>query len=387
MNLVFTMETTTITRTNTRAGRGLDVPRWVAWFLIGAAVAIALQVLQVRAVGGGWAGLLAVSADSPLRPVIEGELGEVVLVADGHDGQTSFVMALDPDGSEHADLLVDAGYRWRRILYPFLAGGGGLLRGEALLASLALWAAAGMGLATAAVVDLGALLGLRRWVAGAVLANLGVWFSVQLVTPDALALGLSLAGVTAYLRGKLPLAVVLLAAAALAKDHYLLFALGLAAHAAWRRSGREVAWLAGGSAAPLAMWAVWVEVTIGGGVSAEGNLAWPGAGIVRGARLWGEFPTSEVVLSSLAVALVVLAIAAGFVARPLVVRFLLWPWVITAVVLSHWVWKTGNNTLRVLLPLWLFTWIAMVALVDRDHSVDATEPVSAGTARDRRSGT
>ncbi len=380
------MGTTTTTPMRPTAGRGLSGPRWVAWFVIGALVAVVLQVLQVRAVGGGWAGLLAVSADSPLRSVIEGELGEIVLVADGHDGQTSFVMALDPDGSEHADLLDDAGYRWRRILYPFVAGSGGVLRGETLLASLAFWAAAGMGLATATVVDLGALLGLRRWVAGAVLANLGVWFSVQLVTPDAPALGLALAGVTVYLRGRLPLAVAFLAAAGLAKDQYLLFAIGLAAYAVWRRSGRDAAWLIGGAAAPLALWALWVEMTIGGGISAEGNLAWPGAGIVRGARLWSEFPMSEVALSAIAVAVLALALVAGFVVRPVLVRFLLWPWVVTAVVLSHWVWKTGNNTLRVLLPLWLFAWIGMVSRVDRARAVEAAEPVSAGTAPDRRSG-
>ena len=120
----------------------------------------------------------------------------------GHDGQFSYLIAVDPLGRGPAPDLFDHGaYRYRRILLPALGGGFGLFDGEAALAGLIVWSAVGMGLATAAIADLGASFGTRPWVVAGVLANPGVWLSVQLLTPDVLALGLALTGVALWRRG------------------------------------------------------------------------------------------------------------------------------------------------------------------------------------------
>ena len=367
--------------------KGLTRRRWVAWFLLGSAFAFALQLLQVQAMGGGWDGLLQVSATSPLRPVIEAQLGPVSLVQGaGHDGQISYVIGLDPAASELADLVEFPGYRWRRVLYPGVAGLAGALGGHALLLSLAVWAAVGMGLATAAVVDLGALLGLRSWVALGILGNLGVWFSVQLLTADALAVGLALLGVTLWLRGAAFGSVFAFAAAALAKDQYLLVAWSVAGWVAWQGGRAAAMRLAVGSSLPLAAWTVWLQATVGGAVGAEGNLAPPFVGILGGTQRWRLFGTDEIMLGVLALGALGVAIVAPMAARRPLLRFLAWPWVALALVLSHWVWQTGNNAVRVLLPLWVFGTVAVVAAVGER----TTRPVNAlrsGTDGDRRSGT
>ncbi len=165
---------------------------WTAWLFAGMVASLWLQWAQASAVGG-WSGLMATSAESRLRPVIEQELGTVTLLPSGHDGQFSFVIAIDPFNRQGtAALFDDAPYRYRRILYPLLAGGAGLLPGKVTLVGLILLAVLGMGLATASTAALAGRLDISRWVVAAVLANPGVWLGVQLLTSDPLALGLAL---------------------------------------------------------------------------------------------------------------------------------------------------------------------------------------------------
>ena len=49
---------------------GLD-RRVVGWFVAGLLVALFVQSMQVRAIGGGVDGLLSVGEESPMRPLIE----------------------------------------------------------------------------------------------------------------------------------------------------------------------------------------------------------------------------------------------------------------------------------------------------------------------------
>ena len=116
----------------------------------------------------------------------------------------------------------------RRALYGWLAGGFGLFPPQAALIGLAAWTIVGFGVATAATADVASLLGARWWAVLGVLGNLGLWLSVQLATADALAVALAMLAVSLALRKRTGWAVLALAGAALTKDAYLLFALGLA---------------------------------------------------------------------------------------------------------------------------------------------------------------
>ncbi len=337
----------------TSTDRRLGIRQLVAWFFIGVLVAVSLQWLQVRALGGDWTALVNAGETSALRPLIEAELGPVAtLERAGHDGQFSYLIAVDPLGRGPAPDVFDHGaYRYRRILLPALGGGFGSLDGRGALAGLIVWSAVGMGLATAAIADLGTSFGTRPWVVAGVLANPGVWLSVQLLTPDVLALGLALGGVAIWRRGHRVSGVVALALAGLAKDQYLLVAAGLAGWEWFRDNRREAVALMAGAAAPLMAWAFWLTATMGQGLTPRGNFSAPLAGILGAAPGWQETSTKDLVFSVVAIVGLVLAAIVPLLARSRFLRWLTWPWVILAVISSGWVWNLGNNSLRVFAPL------------------------------------
>ena len=349
--------------------RRLGLRQLAAWFLVGVLVAVLLQWLQVRALGGDWTGLVNAGETSSLLPLIEAQLGPVETVERaGHDGQFSYLIAVDPLGRGPAPELFDHGaYRYRRILLPALAGGFGLWDGEAALTGLVVWSAIGMGLATAAVADLGASLTARSWVVAGVLANPGVWLSVQLLTPDALALGLALSGVALWRRGIKVGGLIALALAALAKDQYVLVAAGLAGWEWFREHRREAVVLGVGAAAPLLIWSLWLTATMGEGLTPRGNFSFPLAGIVDAARGWADTTGKDLTFSLVAVGSLLLAALAPFFVRSRLLRWLTWPWVVLALASSGWVWNLGNNSMRVFAPLLTLAVLAIATLVGSHH--------------------
>ena len=337
----------------TSTGQRLGIRQLVAWFLIGVVVALFLAWLQVRSLGNDWTGLVNAGETSALRPLIEAELGPVAPVERaGHDGQFSYLMAVDPLGRGPAHDLFDHGaYRYRRILLPALASGFGSWTGPTALAGLIVWSAIGMGLATAAIADLGSSFGGSRWVVAGVLANPGIWLSIQLLTPDVLALGLALGGVALWRRGLQVWGVAALALAALAKDQYVLVAAGLAGWEWFRANRRTATLIMVGSATPLLIWSLWLTAAMGEGLTARGNFSVPLIGIIDAARGWTETSSKDLAFSLIALAGLVLAAFTPFLVRSSLLRWLIWPWVALAVFSSGWVWDLGNNALRVFAPL------------------------------------
>jgi len=324
------------------------------WFVAGFASALFLQALQARATGG-WAGLLSVGETSGLRPLIESELGEVPLLPfGGHDGQITYAIARQPFGGSVADQFIDAGYRYRRILYPLLAGLGGSLKGPALLGSLVVVAASGVGLATAAGAKLATQLGVARWTLLGILANPGVWLSVQLLTPDALAFGLALTGLTLWLTHRQRWAFLALVLAVLAKDQFLLVALGLAGWELTRGRRRAAISLLVVPVVPLLAWGAWLGTRMAGGLSPRGNLDLPFAGIIGAVRFWADRPTRDLFFGVLALAAIGLSIWASRRTGPPLIRWLAAPWALIGIFSSTWLWDFGNNALRALAPALFF---------------------------------
>jgi hypothetical protein len=345
-----------------------------AWFLVGVVAALLLQWLQIRAVGGDWTALVNAGEQSGLRPLIEAELGPVTAVErSGHDGQFSYLIAVDPFGRGQAPELFDHGaYRYRRILLPLLGGGFGLWGGKAALAGLMLWTVIGMGLSTAALADLGNAMGTRPWVVAGVLANPGVWLSVQLLTPDVLALGLALTGIALWLRNRRGLAVLALTLAVLSKDQYLIVALGLAGWAWFGEHRRESIGLLLGTTVPLAVWSAFLTLTMGEGLTPRGNFSLPFVGIVDAAEGWPSTSGNDLSFSLIAVFGLLSAAVVPLFTRSHMLRWIAWPWVVLAVVSSGWVWNLGNNSLRVFAPL--LTW-SVLAVAMATRSRQQTEPV------------
>ena len=323
--------------------------RVIGWFVAGLVMAAFLQVVQARALGGGADALLSVGAHSPLRPIIEAELGDVTLTDGvGHDGQTAFIVAVDPLGTGPGPAALDhAGFRYRRILHPALAGGFGLFPAQAAVVGLAVIGALGFALAAAAVADLG--IQFRGWdrLALAALLAPGLWLSVRLSTVDSLAIGLMLVALACWNRGAATPAAVLMAASVLTKEQMLVTALALAAYSLWRRHIRDAAVIAGIPIAALTVWSGVVTLIVGDGFAARGNLAWPFLGIAQAASRWPLTPLSDRILIWLTLGSLVVGAAAAWIARSTALGWVVGTWVLLAIVGSTWVWDFGNNAARV----------------------------------------
>ncbi len=321
------------------------------WLLLGVAVALFLQWTQATTLGG-WSGLLAVGEDATVRPMIQAELPDLVTVdGSGHDGQIGYAIALDLDGSEVPALLADAGYRYRRILLPFVASLGGVLDGPALLGGFMLVTALGMGAAAAALESIRRRLGWSPWVHLGVVANPGLWMSVRLLTSDVLAFGLAAVAVASYVAGRRQRVVVLLVLAVLAKDQYLLVALSLAGHAWFARRDRRALSTLGIPTVVLFAWAGWIQTRMGGGFSPRGNFSWPGGWLPASADLWGVTGVADRILVGVGVAALIGATFLAFTTRSSLLRWMSGPWIVVAIVSSEWIWTVGNNVARVFAPL------------------------------------
>jgi hypothetical protein len=319
------------------------------WSIIGIATASLLLVGQAADLGGA-KGLLQVGESSPLRPFIEAELGDVPLAPlVGHDGQIFYAMGLDLDGSEIGHLVDRGTYRFRRILYPVLASGGGLLDGEALIWGMITVTVISMGVATGAVAAIAARSGRSDWLALAVVLNPGMWLSIRLLTGDTLAMAAMTGALWAVVAGSRS-AVAWFTAAVLTKDVQLMTPAGLMAN-------RDRKWsLILAPLGALVAWMVIVGLSLGEGLTGTGNLTLPFLGIFEASSNW----TSDAAeLFYLVFAL--LTVAGGLVYAVLRQTWLRWSiaaWVGLALISSSWVWDLGNNAARAFAPILVLIAIA-----------------------------
>ncbi len=317
---------------------------FLRWAVASSVVAAMLIVSQAAAVGGP-EGLLQVGESSSLRPLIEEQLGLVPLAPGaGHDGQIYYAIGLDLNGDQVGPLLDHAAYRYRRILFPLLASGFGLLEGHALLYGMIALTVAATGLAAGCVAATAVRTGLRPWIALTVILNPGVWLSVRLLASDTLALALMCLGLT-LLAARRSGAEIPFALSVLAKDVYLVTPAGLALS----RDRRRWALLALPLVALLA-WMTWLNVTMGQGFAARDNLALPFMGLVNASSNWPSLSGQDWFYLLFALVSVVAGIAFALIRRGWLMRPIL-GWSGLALISSNWVWDFGNNAARVFAPL------------------------------------
>lgn len=326
------------------------------WFVIGLLTALLVAGL-VASLNGGLAGLLTVGEDFPIRDYILEDFDDIQVAAGaGHDGQQYYGIARDPFARGAVpDLLDQPGYRYLHILYPAVAGGLGLFSPDITVVGMVLLASVGFGLAAGAAHALGVRLGDAGVVAAALIANVGLLMSVRFLTPDALALGLALVGVTLALDGRERPALAALALAALTKTPYLVFALAVAG---WHLpTPRRALRYAVAPAVPLLAWLLYLTTRVD--VTTAGNLDFPFFGFVQAWDLWPSVSGGEVVQALVAAVLLVGAALLWVVTPRREVKWLLAGWIAVAVLSSELVWEFGNNTLRVFAPLWTLGVVAL----------------------------
>lgn len=343
--------------------------------MIGLVTAVFLMWTQSLATGG-WTGLLAVGESSPARSYIEESLGQTALVpADGHDGQSVFVVASDLTGQVASEVLDHPGYRFRRILYPALASLFGLLDGRLLLVSMIAWAAVAFALAVTAIRMLITRFELPLWVMLGVVLNPGIWLSLRLLTVDVLAVSLSIAGVAAWAYGRWRVAALLLLLAALTKDQFIVVSVSLALIEFMDQDRNRALWLFLLPSGALASWSLSTSVIIGRGLTPGENFTLPFEGIADALGLWSSTPGSDVLY--VVVTLATVATTTFFALRlPFrSFRLIAAPWILLPLVASSSVWDFGNNAIRAFSPLIILT-VGGLGVWTRCHGYGSPSPTS-----------
>ncbi len=139
----------------------------------------------------------------------------------GHDGKYFFLQALDPlylSPEEHAVHLDRPGYRAQRMLFPLVAGLGGLLPPETVLWSMPLVNIAAIALGTLGTARLAQRLGGSAWLGLAFTVNPGIVYSFIISGAGIVAFVCAVWGTLAVVDGCTRSAVVWFVATVLARE-------------------------------------------------------------------------------------------------------------------------------------------------------------------------
>jgi hypothetical protein len=337
---------------------------------LGGVVLAAIFQLVVTSTFGDSAAMLQVGQKSYARPFIEAELGDDIPTFPdfGHDGQLSYIVARRPFGGEGIDVLESAAFRYRRWLYPALAGGFGTFSPRGTVLGLAVWAAIGFGLAAAALVVIGETYGVRsRLLALGVYLNIGLILSTMIVTSDALGMGLALTGVAAYRKDHRLLAVGLLAAASLTKEQFLVFSIAVAIDA-WMAGDRKSA--VGFLLLPLGVIAgasVLAVRAFGGSGGLNSNITAPLAGILDASDGWASaYVTLRRGTYLTLIGLVLVGPLAVWTRERLIILLSV-GWMAGALLAAELVWREGTDSLRVFASFWPLIALSIAIGFGRSH--------------------
>ena len=215
-----------------------------------------------------------------------------------------------------------------------------------------LMSALSLGVAAATVSVIASFLDLPGWTPVTVIANPGVWLSVELLTPDVMALGLSLLAVATFLRNRVVLTGFLLAAAALTKEPYAAVAIGLAGFAWVHEKDPHVSLrLLMIAFVPSILWWSTVQLRLGGDLFQGGNVDLPLRGLVQASSSWMTTGPKDQVLFGLSLIAVLLGLLVVISVHDHLWKWLIAPWLLIAVLSSHYVWDYGNNAARAFAPV------------------------------------
>ncbi len=197
-------------------------------------------------------------------PGIVDESFFVLKNSDGYDGQFYFLMALDPLMTKGVAEYLDApGYRYQRILYPWLAALLSLGQEDLLPLSLLAVNVAAVLTGCLFVVLLARKYGMSPWIGLAYGFLGGLQLGVLRDLAEPLAAGLMVGGVYYYLEEKPVKTALFMAGAMLAKEVMILVTGSLALHAlVFDRNPGKVLWL-GLSILPLALWGLVIYLVLG----------------------------------------------------------------------------------------------------------------------------
>jgi hypothetical protein len=268
---------------------------------VGGLLTVGLVVRVLSPFGGDPSALIKVPKDTPvIREFVESKLGPVVLAPGlGHDGKFFFIQALDPFGIDvdQSVRLIDRPiYRMQRILYPLLAGGGGLFSAHAAMWGLVVVNVLAMMVGTWAAARIAVGLGTSPWLGLAFPLNPGMALEVIIDGAGALAWCLGMIGVMFLMRDRRALAAGALGAAVLTREVMLLTVLGVAV-CAWRLNGRFPLRLIAAAATPAIVWGLVLRARYPSDPPTDrSTFARPFEGLVEATRFWLREPDLDLVV-------------------------------------------------------------------------------------------
>lgn len=294
-------------------------------------------------------------AATPTREFAEERLGEVYLRGgQGHDGKYFFVQANDPfvlDPETNAQVLDRPLYRSQRMLYPVLAGGGGMFGPETIVWSMLIVNLIAMGVGTWVVAQIAMGMGGSPWWGLAFALNLGFISEMNISGAGVVSAAAAFAAVFFYLRGSRSWGLVLLVLAALAREAMVIAAVGTALWL-WLRDEKKMAVTT--IAMPLvavAAWAGYLRLRIGEGTvtSQVQEIGWPFVGFIEAFQSWLGDPIN------LVVGIAIMLLFVIYTRRVLMSRHLVGlafvGFVVLGVVFTEQVWHSYFDITRAVAPI------------------------------------
>jgi hypothetical protein len=285
----------------------------------------------------------------------EQRLGEFWLrTIQGHDGKFFFVQANDPwilDPEENAAILDLPLYRSQRMLYPVLAGVGGILTAGGVVWGLLIVNLLAIGFGTGAVALLATEMGGSAWWGLSFVLNVGLISEMTIDGAGVVSSLLAFLAVLMVLRERMVPAYVCLSLAVLSREVMLVAAAGVAFWL-WRNNRRREAAMAAALPASAAiLWAVYLRLRIDfeTGVDQVQGIGFPFKGLVQAFEHWSNDPFD------LAVGVTMVVLMVLYTRRTLVSAHLVgWAFlgfVPLGIVFTHQVWNTWFDISRAIAPV------------------------------------
>ncbi|NNF54359.1 MAG: hypothetical protein HKN03_07945 [Acidimicrobiales bacterium] len=265
-------------------------------FLVGAFIGAMLFGWMLVESGGDPFVIAAIGQDDPeLLSLIEEDLGRTIVTrpGPGHDGRMFFVQALDPFYQGELTASTDRPlYRGQRMLYPLLAGLGGVLPLRFVPWGMALINVLSFGFGTLALARYAAIRGFNQWWGLSFALNPGLWAGIEIGGASAPALALGVAGVLMVARDRMVWAALAFTGCVLTREVMLIMVGGVVLQ--YFRSERRLSF-------PVIVLPIGASVTWGlflrtqiaveaADVGVSTNFGPPFAGILQAAGVWSGSP-------------------------------------------------------------------------------------------------
>ena len=289
------------------------------------------------------------------REYAEERLGPVFLrQMQGHDGRFFFIQANDPwvaDPETNASVLDRPLYRSQRMLYPVLAGGGGLFGPETIVWSMLVVNLIALGIGTWVTALIAIQMGGSPWWGFSFALNLGFISEIIISGAGVVAAAAAFGAVLMFMRGRVSLGIALLALAALSREAMLIAAAGSAIWLWMEKRRRDAAVAAVVPGLAVLAWAVYLRTRIGEGsvVAQVQEIGFPFVGFFETLQAWVGRPADFVT----GVAMMLLFVL--YSRRVLISRHLVgWAFlgfVLLGVVFTQQVWRSLFDISRAVAPI------------------------------------